>query len=99
MTLAQSRDAPVFALSVAKLFDVSIGGLPAGWKLPPLMTRSPESTITPATSGCWPHWSMPLMTPVPFLSRPDKLSHAAATLIVAVFHVAYMPTVRSAAVA
>ncbi len=42
---------------------------------------------------------MPLMTPVPFLFRPERLNQAACTFITAVFQRAYTPTVRSALVA
>ena len=50
----------------------------------------------PATFVSAPHASMPLMSPVPFLTMPEKLTSAPITFIVVLFHVTYTPTVRDA---
>src|SRR5579885_1262475 len=82
-----------FALSCAKVENVSTGGFPPKCAALPLSTKSPLSTCAPGTLAACPHQSVPSIVPVPFLTRPERLTHAAVTFIVACTHFAYMPTV------
>src|SRR5579859_355863 len=82
--------------SVCKLLELSHGGEPVGCQFPDCVA-APLSVVTPATDGCAPHSSCPLITPaVPFLLNPPRLVQAESTWTSFVCQVAYMPTVCSA---
>src|SRR3954470_13259577 len=95
LMLVQLR--PDWAESWAKVLSVSYGGLPVGVNEAPWTdTDCSEDTVRPATLVPPPHASLPLMTPVPFLSTPEKLTSAPSTFIVVLFQRTSTPTVRVA---
>src|SRR4029079_12434928 len=65
-------------------------------ELPPTSPDSLAGTLMPATLVSAPHPSMPLMSPVPFFTIPEKLTSAPITFIVVLSHLTYTPTVREA---
>src|SRR3954447_23621947 len=88
---------PDWEESWVKVLRVSYGGLPLGVnEAPATLTDCSEGTVRPATFVPPPHASMPLMTPVPFLSTPEKLTRAPITFMVVLFHFTSTPTVRVA---
>src|SRR6476646_3015547 len=79
------------------VLSVSYGGFPVGTnEFPFTSTDSLAGTLIPATFVSAPHASMPLMSPVPFFTMPEKLTSAPITFIVVRFHWTYTPTVRDA---
>src|SRR5258708_2740534 len=85
--------------SCEKVLVVSYGGFPVGAQLLPLICMSAfplySGTESPATFPP-PHWSVPLIVPVPFLMMPVRLVQALRTFMVVLFHEAKTPTVRVA---
>src|SRR6476659_1123811 len=79
------------------VLSVSYGGFPVGVnEFPFTSTDSLAGTLIPATFVSAPHASMPLMSPVPFFTMPEKLTSAPITFIVVRSHLTYTPTVRDA---